>query len=132
MAFTIEHRGGRRQLSDFAVRFAALPGTIGTGRVTNISSTGAFMETACKLPLLSVVHVEDLDSGRAHHRKGAPKRLTATVVRRCSDGVGLEWCASWQNPPLGPQVDTSPAAVSTATSSAADAGRSWYRLDFLD
>jgi hypothetical protein len=91
----MEHRWGRRYDTDVAVRFVALPGTIGTGRVTNISLTGAFMETSCKLRLLCVVYIEGLDSNKERDKRGAAKRLAATVVRRCSAGVGLEWCDRW-------------------------------------
>jgi len=98
----MEHRWGRRYDTNVEVRFVALPGTIGTGRVTNISLTGAFMETSAKLRLLSIVYIEGLDSSKERDKSSAAKRLAATVVRRCSAGVGLEWCArfSFAAPPL--------------------------------
>jgi len=98
----MEHRWGRRYDTDVEVRFVALPATIGSGRVTNISLTGAFMETSCKLRLLSIIYIEGLDSNKDRDRNGAAKRLAATVVRRCSAGVGLEWCArcSFAAPPV--------------------------------
>jgi hypothetical protein len=122
----MEHRVGRRHDTDVAVRFVALPATIGSGRITNISLMGAFMETSCKLRLSSVVHIEGLHSGRGHDHKGAPKRLAATVVRRCSGGVGLKWCGAWPNWATGNRADTAPAV------SAPGAERGWYRLDFID
>jgi hypothetical protein len=154
----LEHRWGRRYDTDVAVRFVALPGTIGTGRVTNISLTGAFMETACKLRLLSVVYIEDLDSGKERAKNAAAKRLAATVVRRCSAGVGLEWCERWSYSALEARLETSavatsardPAAEAAAANSAnsaspvgeadpagdahaaVDEGQCIYRLEFID
>jgi len=94
----MEHRWGRRYDTDVAVRFVALPGTIGSGRVTNISLSGAFMETRAKLRLLTVIYIEGLDSSADRVKPGIPKRLAATVVRSCSAGVGLEWCESCAYP----------------------------------
>jgi hypothetical protein len=94
----MEHRWGRRYDTDVAVRFVALPGTIGSGRVTNISMSGAFMETRSKLRLLMVLYIEGLTSATERGKPGNPKRLAATVVRRSSAGVGLEWCERWAYP----------------------------------
>ena len=116
----MEHRWGRRYDTDVAVRFVALPATIGSGRVTNISLTGAFMETACKLRLLSVVYIEDLDSGKERGKSAAAKRLAATVVRRCSAGVGLEWCERWSYSALESRLEAS-AVVPVARDPTADA-----------
>jgi hypothetical protein len=135
----LEHRWGRRYDTDVAVRFVALPATIGTGRVTNISLTGAFMETKCKLRLLSVVHIEDLDSTKERGRDLAAKRLAATVVRRCSAGVGLEWCERWSYSALESRLDTAAATNPTGGTNPAgdvhlapDEGQCIYRLEFID
>jgi hypothetical protein len=92
MMLSMDHRWGRRKITDAAVRFFALPGTFGMGRVTNVSVTGAFLETYVRLPLQAVVHVESLDPLNA----AARRRLTAHVVRKGQSGVGLQWnqCAS--------------------------------------
>jgi hypothetical protein len=92
----MEHRWGRRYDTDVAVRFVVMPATIGTGRVTNVSLTGAFMETHAQLRLLSLVYIEGLESKKDGGAKTAPERLAATVVRRCSAGVGLEWCERYR------------------------------------
>jgi hypothetical protein len=92
MRLSLDHRWGRRKVTDAPVRFVALPATFGLGRITNVSVTGAFMETYAKLPLAAVVHLESIDSNN-----GVPRqRLTANVVRVDAHGVGLEWqeCAS--------------------------------------
>jgi hypothetical protein len=87
----MEHRWGSREATDVAVRFLALPHTIGTGRVVNISITGAFMETALDLRVMSLVYLEPT-GGRA--AEGRTERIAASVVRKSSTGVGLEWCES--------------------------------------
>jgi hypothetical protein len=88
----MEHRWGRRYDTNVAVRFVVLPGRIGSGRVTNISLSGAFLETSDKLRLLTVVYIEGLAAATERGEPAIPKRLAATVVRRSSTGVGLEWC----------------------------------------
>jgi hypothetical protein len=112
----MEHRWGRRYDTDVAVRFVALPGTIGSGRVTNISLSGAFMETRAKLRLLTVVYIEGLDTVKDRGKAGAAKRLAATVVRRCTAGVGLEWCERFR----------------LAAPAATGGEPCMYRLDFID
>jgi hypothetical protein len=81
----MEHRWGRRQATDIDVDITAHAAS-GTGRILNISSTGAYLETSVKLRLCSLVYLE-----RADCALGAP-RTAAIVVRRTSVGVGLEWC----------------------------------------
>lgn len=83
----MEHRWGERRSINLAVTFVMMPSTAGTGRVTNISSTGAFMETRMPLRLLSLLYLQPTASAEGENR-----RITATVVRRNATGVGLEWC----------------------------------------
>jgi hypothetical protein len=87
----MEHRWGHRKSTDVAVRFVALPATIGTGRVINVSLTGAFMETRVQLRLLSLVYLEPFV---AVGDDDLMSRLVASVVRQTPFGVGLEWCDS--------------------------------------
>jgi hypothetical protein len=84
----MKHRGQRRATS-VTVRFFTRPATIGAGLVTNVSPTGAFMQTQMPLRLLSVLYLEPTDPPLA---EGAVGRLAATVVRSDGTGVGLEWC----------------------------------------
>jgi hypothetical protein len=123
----MEHRRGLRHNTDVAVRFVALPATIGTGRVTNISLTGAFMETTCKLPLKAVVYIEGLEPLKERGKHAARKRLAATVVRRCSAGVGLEWCRQWSDATFESRVDTAPTTPPND-----GAGICVYHLEFID
>jgi len=65
---------------------------IGTGCLSNVSVTGAFMKTKVHLRLLSVVNL----SIASHSRKARGKGVAAFVVRQDSAGVGLEWCEAGQ------------------------------------
>jgi hypothetical protein len=85
----MEHRWGQRRSTNVTVRFRTMPSTNGIGRLVNISPTGAFMETNLNLRLLSLVYLEVDEQPAA---EGLSGRLAATVVRRGSMGVGLEWC----------------------------------------
>ena len=90
-AAAMEHRWGSRKSTDVAVRFVAMPATMGTGRVVNISLTGAFMETQVQLRLLSLVYLQPFGPVSDGDQKN---RLVASVVRQTALGVGLEWCDS--------------------------------------
>jgi len=83
----MEHRWGIRRPIDFAVRFVMMPETVGTGRIINISATGAFMRTQLPLRLLSLLYLQPMESA-----EGENEHSRATVVRRDATGVGLEWC----------------------------------------
>ena len=85
----MEHRWGQRISTDVAVSLVATPATIGVGRMLNVSSTGAFVQTRLHVPLLSFVYLEPADLAVDGCVVG---RIGACVVRRCADGVGLEWC----------------------------------------
>lgn len=88
-AMGMDHRWGRRQPTDIGVHFVGKAGATGTGRVLNVSVTGAYLETGVPLRLLSLVYlkpdtpVSDDDTRRC---------IAASVVRRDAQGVGLEWC----------------------------------------
>jgi hypothetical protein len=62
---------------------------MGIGLVTNISPTGAFLETQTTLRLLSILYLEPTDSSLSESARG---RIAATVVRRSATGFGLKWC----------------------------------------
>ena len=83
----MEHRWGERRLIDFAVRFVMMPATVGTGRIINISSTGAFMQTQSCLRILSLLYLQPMETPESENR-----HIEATVVRRDATGFGLEWC----------------------------------------
>jgi hypothetical protein len=87
----MEHRWGRRQSTDVTVEFLARSGKVGNGRVLNISSTGAYLQTAVSLPLNSLVYLEPTAPMPI---VGNIRRIAASVVRQDARGVGLEWCES--------------------------------------
>ena len=86
----MEHRWGQRVPADVIVRLIGAPGAIGTGRLRNVSATGAFVHTNLDLPPLTPVRVE-LIAGPPP--KGYPCAGRAYVVRQVAAGVGIEWFA---------------------------------------
>jgi hypothetical protein len=107
----MERHRGQRHSTDVMVQFFTRPGTVGVGRVLNVSATGAFMETGRPLRPLSVVYLEPTDPLRADSAVG---RLAATVVRCTPTGVGLEWCE------FGAEATSAYARLATGSNSLAD------------
>jgi hypothetical protein len=85
----MEHRWGRREKTNLEVQFFTGPGTIGIGRLVNMSSTGAFMETTVPLRTLCIVNLGPVGLPVGESRGGC---MAASVVRQSARGVGLEWC----------------------------------------
>jgi hypothetical protein len=85
----MEHRWGQRRPSDVAVKLFAMPSIAGTGRLVNISATGALLETRTPLRLLSVLYLQPAEPVPDAEGVG---RIAASVVRYTAEGVGLEWC----------------------------------------
>lgn len=86
---SMDHRWGRRQSTQLVVDVVAKSGARGNGRVTNVSLTGAYLETPMTLRVFSLVYLEPANKQRP---SGKCTRIAASVVRRDSRGVGLEWC----------------------------------------
>ena len=82
----MDHRWGRRQPTDVAVQVIAKSGARGTGRMANVSLTGAYLETQMSLRPLALVYLQSADRNLA-----GGKRIAANVVRCDARGVGLEW-----------------------------------------
>lgn len=90
----MEHRWGSRRPCRAHVCVSAGGGIAGTGRLRNVSTSGAFLETALPLPLFGQVAVAILrDDGAVHTIE-----FTATVVRREADGYGIEWTDATAGP----------------------------------
>ena len=85
----MEHRWGQRQPINLMVRFFAMSGMTGVGRLMNISSSGAFLATTSPLRRLALVYLEP---AAAPFWEIQSRRIAASVVRRDEIGVGLEWC----------------------------------------
>jgi hypothetical protein len=86
----MEHRWGQRMPCRARVRLAAGPGIDGAGRVRDISSSGAFIETALELPVHTRLNLFVLGNESA----ARVVEFAAHVVRVDRDGVGVEWCDS--------------------------------------
>jgi hypothetical protein len=87
----MEHRWGCREEIDVAVRFLVFPSQIGTGRVLNISVSGAFLETTLPLRRKALVYLQPTVW---LPNKGRIKRIVGSVIRTADTGAGLEWCES--------------------------------------
>jgi len=84
----MEHRWGQRMPCRATVRLTAGAGIHGAGRVRDISSSGAFIETALDLPANTRVELVVFGNESATHAV----EFKAIVVRVDRAGVGVEWC----------------------------------------
>ena len=86
----MEHRWGRRIALKIPVRLATDGGAPMLGQMTNVSISGAFVETPRPMPLWTQIEVEVLL--RHHSASRKPERVAAHVTRQSSGGAGIEWC----------------------------------------
>jgi len=70
------------------VRMSVGGGINGTGRVRDVSSSGAFIETTLDLPMHARVTL--LVLGNESSTRAV--EITASVARVERDGIGVEWC----------------------------------------
>jgi hypothetical protein len=84
----MEHRWGQRMRCQASVRLSAGTGISGSGRVRDVSSSGAFIETAVEIPMHARVMLRVLGNESAAHEV----EITAIVARVSRDGIGVEWC----------------------------------------
>jgi hypothetical protein len=100
----MEHRWGTRVAIDLPVRIST-EGLTGTGVLRNVSASGAFIETALPLAVLTMVRIHiprDEACGTSH------KDAWCFVVRQEARGVGVEWCEA---APLRVEDLTQPAQI---------------------
>jgi hypothetical protein len=83
----MEHRYGVRRPCKLRVLVSTSGGMAGTGRLRNISMSGAFIETPLPLPMYAQLRVAALHGDGSSHLLEFP----AVVVRHDADGVGVEW-----------------------------------------
>jgi hypothetical protein len=86
--FSMEHRWGQRMRCQARVRLSGGTGINGAGRVRDISVSGAFIETAFRLPVYARVTLIVLGNESAAHTV----EINATIVRLNLEGIGVEWC----------------------------------------
>jgi hypothetical protein len=125
----MEHRWGSRKSIDVPVRFIALPATIGTGRITNVSMTGAFLETRAQLRPMAMLYVE---MTHLLQEPGRRKRLSASVVRKTDLGVGIEWCEAASKSLLYAQLRAGERLEVAAGPNRSRRDLCIYQFDFLD
>jgi hypothetical protein len=85
----MEHRWGQRIVTDVPVSLVGLRAAIGVGRILNVSTTGALVQTRLPLPLLSLVYLKP--TGTPSYL-GPIGRLIGCVVRHRASEIGIEWC----------------------------------------
>ena len=84
----MEHRWGTRQMLDVGVRLYCGSEHPIFGRMLNASSSGAFITTSTKLPVMTRVHVL---LGWGSHQNDRHHRIAAYVVRADERGLAIEW-----------------------------------------
>jgi hypothetical protein len=84
----MEHRWGERIAVDIPVEVSVPPLVIGTGRVTNVSISGAFISGKFDLPPLARAFVV-FDFAAGGVREALP--IACFVARVRPEGIGVEW-----------------------------------------
>jgi hypothetical protein len=85
----MEHRWGERVGVDIPVRVTGHPFTVRTGRLYNLSVSGAFIRADLDVrPLSRILVAIDLP----HRPKSDAPMIPAFVTRKLKDGIGVEWC----------------------------------------
>jgi hypothetical protein len=84
----MEHRWGERIVVDIPVQVSVPPSVIGTGRVVNISISGAWVSGRFDLPPLARAFVVfELVTGGMHETLP----IACFVARVRPEGIGVEW-----------------------------------------
>jgi hypothetical protein len=83
----MEHRWGQRLRCQAKVRISAANGISGSGNVRDVSASGAFIETAVKLPVNATATLVVMGNESA----ARAVEILASIVRIARDGVGVEW-----------------------------------------
>jgi hypothetical protein len=85
----MEHRWGERVAVNIPIRLTARPFLVRSGRLIDLSVSGALIVVACDLRVLSRIQVVIDDPQRL--RQPTPV-VSAYVARKSGDGFGIEWC----------------------------------------
>jgi hypothetical protein len=84
----MEHRWGERIMVDIPVQVSVPPLVIGTGRITNMSISGAWISGRFDLPTLARAFVV-FDFSLGGVREALP--IACFVARVRAQGMGVEW-----------------------------------------
>jgi PilZ domain-containing protein len=82
----MEHRWGNRYEVRHSVRVATHSGVVARGRIINVSMSGALVDAALPVALLSYVKVQFNSAS-----DGRPTMVQGQVVRKDSAGIALKW-----------------------------------------
>jgi hypothetical protein len=85
----MEHRWGERIGVDMPVRIAGGPFAVRTGRLLNLSVSGAAIDTSLELRPLCRIQIF-IDT--PHQVRSEVPGLDAYVTRVARQSIGLEWC----------------------------------------
>jgi hypothetical protein len=86
----MEHRWGDRRRVTLRVRIRRRGQNSAIGWLTDISLSGAYVQTSAGLPLVSQIQVA-VDERGAGNLVLQPLRLRGRIVRHGPAGVGVEW-----------------------------------------
>ena len=86
----IDHRWGERIRCKAHVRFSTGTGITGAGKIRDISSSGAFIETSAELPVEVQLDLFILGNESANE----VVETTAMIVRVERGGIAVEWCST--------------------------------------
>lgn len=101
----MEHRWGERVGVDIPVRITGHPFTVRTGRLSNLSVSGAFIRADVDVrPLSRILVAIELPQ---RPKRDAPM-IPAFVARKLKDGIGIEWC-EFKPPAINRLLQTSAA-----------------------
>ncbi len=109
----MEHRWGERIVVDIPVQVSVPPLVIGTGRITNISISGAWISGRFDLPPLARAFVV-FDFSVGGVREALP--IACFVARVRPEGMGVEWRE------LAPQIVSDLMLFATGTNHAREQG----------
>ncbi|HYJ39371.1 MAG TPA: PilZ domain-containing protein [Steroidobacteraceae bacterium] len=84
----MEHRWGQRMRCLARVRLSAGAENTGAGRVRDVSSSGAYIETSFDIP----VHARVTLLVQGNESSTRVVEIAASVARRDREGIGVEWC----------------------------------------
>jgi hypothetical protein len=91
---TMEHRWGDRVPVDIPVQLIGPARHVATGRLTNFSVSGAWVEIDLHVPVMTNITVVIHDSKRVPMR---PRAIAGYVVRHVQGGIGVGW---WKLAPV--------------------------------